>query len=280
MNYGELQKLYPDFKIPYEKEAPYYIELLLKNDSSLQQKYNDFFALEMAEGDPIRYKFKKFDEIIAYFKTMNWDLNSIPFDHPILNPGYATKEFSNYKPDKFYVSVDLKEANWESFKFGLGIEDKSDFEKWSIKTFDLHHAIARSKSFRQFLFGNTNPKRLQRIQESMMKEIITIFNDDTRIVGKKSDELVFEFDNENYNLVQAMRIIHQIKITHFTVSEHTNLNEFVRVKTIFLPTQEKKLMAVPGNRFFLHYKTLILNEGLDERDTYFINERNLAKWVL
>src|ERR1700755_1968128 len=101
MNYSELQKLYPDFKIPYEPEASYYIDLLLKNNPTLQKQYCDFLNLELGIEDIVKYKFKKFDEILDYFKTMNWDLNSIDNNSPLLNTKYPSKEFNNYRTDKY-----------------------------------------------------------------------------------------------------------------------------------------------------------------------------------
>lgn len=294
MNYNELQKLYPEFKIPYEKEVEYYIQCLRVNDPTMEEKLNDFTALGFIEPDPVRYKFKKFDEIMAYFKQYNLDMNLLHKDSSLLNSGYTLKEFNNYKSDKFYFSIDLREANWQAFKHAQSLSNKDSFEEFTTKEFDLHPAIARSKSFRQFLFGNTNPKRLQKVQESMMHKIYESLGDElkSKVVGKKSDELLFESDNHHtFEDIELTLFINMsmlnfwIKTTYFTVSEHTNFNEFVRIKKEFPNgnyeiSNKQKLMGVPGNRFFIHYKTLILNDYLDERDLYFVQDKNLAKWVI
>lgn len=297
MNHSELQKLYPDFRIPYEKEADYYLHVLLRNNSKLQKQFDDFTALESEQSDIIKYKFKKFDEIMEYFKSQNWDLNSIDKDSPLLHSGYSEQDFNNYRPDKFYISIDLKEANWQAFIHGLSLSKALDYERWSNFCFSLHPAIARSKSFRQFLFGNTNPKRLQSIQKSMMNEFYNCLSDEWKsfIVGKKSDEILFELPNDwrNYDsddFGEALNMLpYKFKVTLFRVSEYTNFNEFVRIKEVYSVSSdidtphmitERKLMGVPGNRFFIHYKTLILGESLDERDTFFINDKHLAKWTL
>lgn len=285
MNYGELQKLYPDFKIPYEKEAVYYLNLLLNHNPKLQTQYADYIALSAAEPEPGKHKLKMMDIILQYFKNKGWDLNSIDNNDLILNSDYTEKEFNNYKPDKFYISIDLKEANWQSFKFAFALlEGLPDFEKWSIETFALHPAIARSKSFRQYLFGNTNPKRLQRIQKGMMGVVYNSHPYKNYVVGKKADELIFEFDNIP-NFMEEINISWDTKISFFTVHEHKNYGEFVRVKhkyadSTFEHVIETQLMGVPGNRFFIHYKTLILIQQLEERDLYFVNNKHLAKWIL
>lgn len=303
MNYSELQKLYPDFRIPFEKESRYYLELLLKNNNKLNEQFHDFRQTEEVVEDIVKYKFAKFNEIIKYFTDQKWDLNLIDKDSGILNSGYSLKEFADYKPNKYYISVDLKEANWQAFQHAFNLS-LSSFATWSFQTFDLLPAIAKSKSFRQFLFGNTNPKRLQRIQQSVMQKLyLSIYNDKLKfnIVGKRSDELLFEFDEVSENvwdffeelylsfqfksILKSLPITKQFKITCFKVTEHTNFNEFIRIKEVYKDNDfkepgERKLMSVPGNRFFIHYKTLILNEELEERDLFFLNDKHLAQWVL
>lgn len=294
MNYKELEKLYPEFKIPYEKEAEYYLNILMFNKTELQKTFKLFENLEALHPDITKYKFKKFDEIIAYFKTMNWELNNLDNNCSLLNSEYTEKEFNNYKSDKFYISIDLKEANWQAFKMAFGLIDGPNelpaFEEWVTKQFDLHPAIAQSKSFRQFLFGNTNPKRLQRIQKGIMNVVCLSHPYKEFIVGKKPDELIFEFSNLNdfdgYQLSHfADNISYQFKFSFFTISETTNFNEFIRIKNKFTGSNfinllERKLIGVPGNRFFIHYKKLIMGESLDERDFYFVQDKHLAKWIL
>lgn len=294
MNYKELEKLYPEFKIPYEKEADYYLHVMLHGNKKLQQTFALFKELEAKHPEITKYKFKKFDEIIAYFKTMSWELNNLDNNCSLLNSDYSEKDFNNYKPDKFYISIDLKEANWQAFKLAFEVIDGPNellnFEGWSIKQFDLHPCVAQSKSFRQFLFGNTNPKRLQRIQKGMMNIVYNSHPYKDFIVGKKPDELIFEFSNlsefDQFKFSQYIdNIPYQFKFSFFTISETTNFKEFVRIKNKFTGFEfkellETKLVGVPGHRFFLHYKTLILKEPLDERDYYFVVDKQLAKWVV
>jgi hypothetical protein len=295
MNYNELQKLYPEFKIPYEKEWMYYVATLIQNDPLLEQKFNDVRDLINVEVDIVKYKFKKYNEILEYFKKGTWDLNDIDPKDPMFLSAYTEQDFNNYKPGKYYFSIDLREANWQAFKYAFGLTSLTDFEEFSINTFNLHPAIAKSKSFRQFLFGNTNPKRLQQIQKRMMLEIYKSLPDELKdkIVGKKSDELLFESEDssifeppEYSHYVKMHNLGIQTRVTFFMIEEHTNFGEFVRIKKEFQNwnyeiADKRKLMGVPGNRFYIHYKTLILNGELDERDLYFMGDnKNLAKWII
>ena len=65
---------------------------------------------------------------------------------------------------------------------------------------------------------------------------------------------------------------------------HDNYNDHVRIDTVFdtdsLLGKYSELKGVNGNRFFLHFKTLILKEELDERDFLFLNDKHTAKWVI
>jgi len=284
----ELQKLYTDFKIPNEEYFKYYISLILQNKPTLEKHIIDLQDLFNKEESITKYKFAKMQEILTYIKTTFTDISSLPQE--LFTTVYTTKEFNDYKVDKIYISIDLSEANWTAFKSICNVTDLPNFNDWTKQTFNLHPALSESKSFRQYIFGNTNPKRLQKVQENMMQKLYEGLDETfkSKLKGKKSDELVFEFDSfEKVPRVVLPIIsseISKLKTTYFTVSEHVNFKEFVRIKSIYdidgQTVIEKKLMNVPGNRFFMHYKTLILNEELDEKDLFFTNEKHLAKWVI
>ena len=284
----ELQKLYPDFKIPNEEHYQYYIVSVLKSRPNLSKNFAALTELFNLEESITKYKFAKMQEILTYLKTNFADISALPEE--LFKTEYTTKEFNDYKTDKFYVSIDLSEANWAAFKAICNIIELPNFSEWTEKTFNLHPALSNSKSFRQYIFGNTNPKRLQKVQENMMQKLYEGLDETfkSKLKCKRSDELVFEFDSfetvPRVILPIVSEEISKLKITYFTVSEHINFKEFVRIKSIYdIDGQtiiKKKLMSVPGNRFFMHYKTLILNEELEEKDLFFTNEKNLAKWVI
>ena len=45
-------------------------------------------------------------------------------------------------------------------------------------------------------------------------------------------------------------------------------------------TLSKQFLGVPGNRFFIHLKTLLMKMEFEERDLFFENDNKLAQWVL
>jgi hypothetical protein len=42
----------------------------------------------------------------------------------------------------------------------------------------------------------------------------------------------------------------------------------------------KQFLGVPGNRFFIHLKTLLMKMEFEDRDLLFENDNKLAQWVL
>jgi hypothetical protein len=290
MNYSELTKLYPNFKIPVPKFSEYYIQTLLDANVVTNRPIEQLELLYAEVPEVSKYKMKSLDEILLYFKNNSWDLNTIDYDGLVKKCTYTSLEFNDFKSDKFYVSIDLKEANWQSFKYIFDLKLPL-WEEWTKTTFNLHPFISESKSFRQLVFGNTNPKRLQKIQEVMMQNIISYMTTELKeaIVSRKSDELILEF---NY-----LPIVHQfmfenlgkileynIHVNYFKVSLEESCGETIKLKHTFTDLKKKsfttKMISVPGNRYFMHLKTLILKKPVLEKDLYFEQDRRLAQWVI
>ena len=63
-----------------------------------------------------------------------------------------------------------------------------------------------------------------------------------------------------------------------------NFGDSILIKKIYdkkLNTIKAELFGCPGNRFFIHYKTLVLNEELNDLDLLFEPEPGkLAKWII
>lgn len=291
IDYSELTKCYPNFKIPVFEYSDYYIDTLLKAGIVTERPIQQLEALSLDQTNISKYKMSKLDEILNYFKEKEYDLNKLDFESGLFNKGvYSLKDFNNYKPNKFYVSIDLKEANWQAFKRVFNL-DLPDWENWSQQTFNLHPFISESKSFRQLVFGNTNPKRIQAIQKQMMLDICNVMpiNIKEAIVSTKSDEIVLEFDEYPSDHLFMFNYFgkvlnYKISIDIFTIELVKSFGEMVRLKNIFTQMDkvisETKMINVPGNRFFIHLKNLILKQKLDQKDLYFENDNKLAQWVI
>ena len=195
------------------------------------------------------------------------------------------------------VSFDLKEANYSVLKsFNVNSEFPNTWNEFLSKLY-VPEALKQSKSFRQFIMGNLNPTRNQKVQTIKIREVIDqlirLGVDDNQIVFISSDEIVVclsENDIKNKLWVHLSEInnkIHpfELRAKIFKLDE---IAPNVLIKTyysspVFTDTileTHKELYGVSGNQFYLNFKKFILNEAIDDRDIMFILENKIAKWVI
>jgi len=143
-----------------------------------------------------------------------------------------------------YISIDLKKANVQAFNyvspefFGQKIDDDHTvdqvYEAWIKKHTEgkktLSWYVPQSKYIRQVIFGNCNPKRQIRIEESLVCEagklVIGWLKKGHEVVEIGSDEMVLkvpelELDEKNYKKLEET-ILHvlgvQVKIEPYKLS--------------------------------------------------------------
>jgi hypothetical protein len=290
MNYGELQKSYPEFKIPVLAHAEYYIDTLVRAEYVNTRPIELLKTLE-ANQDLYLKKREFINATLDFFTQQGWTFTAASNDTTPLTlkaAEYNLLEFSSFKEDKLYVSIDLKAANWQAFQYYFNL-NLSDWEVWLIDSgLRPHSFYAESKSIRQLIFGNTNPKRLQTIQRGMMQTLIdnlsTFYKN--KIVSRTSDEIIIELSTieEAYGIqfyVNATPF--KFKTSFFKMQKVTNFNETVNLKTTISSEGKelsKRIVNVPGNRFYIHLKTLLMNEDVDKRDLLFEHDKKLAQWVI
>jgi hypothetical protein len=284
MNYQEFSKLYPEFKIPCQDYAKYYVDTLCQLnicDSSKVQLLKDF---EQLGFDFYKYKKDTLDEILDYLRQ--FDFTSLP-PEKLIND-YELIDFGNYKPNKFYVSIDLSEANWQSFKFAFDLQ-LPKWSEWVEKEFLIHPLFSESKSLRQLIFGNTNPKKIQIIQKVLMTKITSILHSEIKghIVGRSSDELILEFNEfpaiHTFYFGSLKRNSNvDCKVSYFKMDFINSFDEIIKIKTT-LSTKNtiisNSLVAVPGNRYFIHLKNF-RNLPITKEDLTFFLDKKKAQWIL
>lgn len=294
----ELQTLYPKYKVPFNKEQEYYLNLQM--DDTLPYILDSLLELEnqVAPLTISKYKLQKMDEILLDFKESRYTETLKNLDFAFIdsqNLDLNTNEFGNFKTDKVYLSVDLVQANWNTFKKYTGLNSPLAWDEYMVK-YNLHESIAKSKTFRQYVLGNTYPSRLQKLS---LYEIVKVKNkllselNDLNIVSTNADELILEFNSLSFEtLSKITNILHSLKdeiktkISVFGIQEvKNNFGDFVRIKREYnspnmIKCTKIELRGVPGNRYFLHYKTLIKQQELDDRDLVFLQDKKLAKWII
>ena len=287
-HYKELMRLYPKIRIPYLDQAIYYLLELSLTDASIGEITADFQDCVKKHGDVTSYKMKKMDEILKYFKDDtdlmdNFNNATLPTQEDLKSP--YPKSFGNWKPEaeKFYVSVDMNAANWSVFCENAKVPDKPKWIDFVTEKFDLHPCIAKSKSFRQFVLGNMNPRRQQSFQKAFMIELAGVYTafGVPEPVMLSADEILFEIPSGmSYFCPKFDESKYGIKETTYCMEIHDSYGERVLVKRN-LNTNHRELFSIQGTRFFIHYKNIILNKPVEDRDLYFEPEpKRLAKWVI
>ncbi len=301
----ELEKLYK-ITIPVEEYFDYYVYTLLNSNeftSFLPKAIENLCDLENSlenytSSSVSSYKMKKLDEMVKYidetetYKKFNTcDLGKLPAWKSKDERGTHFLQHDKYT----FVSFDLPSANFMSMthEFDTSNELCRSWEEL-CKKFDLHPAIKNSKSFRQFVFGNLNPKRCQTIQQSFMTNTISIITpllDMHKLIYISSDEIIFAITKNSglhdvcflKNVFMNTKIPYIFKPTIFNIEPVEEKSTKIFVKVLLdenLDIKHKQLVGCPGNQFFIYFKKYILNEPIDEKDLFFMNDKKLAKWVI
>ena len=270
-----------DLNVPSFEDFHYY-----KHQFSRLARWKDMDNLiklyENAENeieDMFRYRLDKIEEIINYIKTTRAyndmvDDNLIP-DYPI-NKNYEYLEGVNY------LSIDLKMANWQAikkydpdFRNELGT-NYSDL----LNKFDVPEVFHKSKHFRQYIFGNLNPKRQIKMQRVLVQDIFNALSKyNLKVEFIKNDEIIYSFDK----IEDVREIIESLDGEDFNVKAFTIKKvENFRINQYLCKDNGEILHSEPvgcnGHKFFMYLKKYIFNEPYDVRDLYFRMDGELAIW--
>ncbi len=81
--------------------------------------------------------------------------------------------------------------------------------------------------------------------------------------------------------LDSLNWIVPVKFSIYDVKIHNNFGDVVIVKEFLDENWElkyKSLYGVNGHRFYIHFKTLVLEEPLDDRDMLFKLESKIFRW--
>lgn len=296
--------------IPVDKHFDYYIKTLIKSgDSSLEKKLESYEAFEKivssAYDEKMRW-FGKLTSIIestqAYSRLKNLDV--ISYESFNKAPEYGQfNRINDYANEKFnFVSFDIVSANFQTLK----LFDKENELSNSWDDFLFKHEVPEifrlSKSFRQYIFGNLNPKRYGKIQNHIMNKLHYYFMNENidipPLVMKSNDELVyalpsaseinnhpdyFEFscmmDTKLLNMYYQTRYSEDIK---FKMTDYSlkPIGKQKYLKTEITNDDDKKtLVGVEGNQFYMYLKKYVIEEHLNNVDKLFTNDGKTAMWI-
>lgn len=296
--------------IPVKEDFEYYIDTLRKSqefEKTLSEetlsKFSDFEQwLFKKELNIYKYKMHCLDVIKNYI--IQTDAYKSLIEASLSKDKIESRDWTNNVDDhQTLVSLDFRSANYGILK-ALDLKDELK-ENWTAlcKHLDVHEVLGSSKSFRQLVFGNTSPKRLQTFQQQKIMQLLEYLKTvwkvkDENFVFISHDELIFKVKDANsvhflihHALESAEKLVDMsIRCTVFS-TEKIKKNVFIKTLHGINPSfnnhgqyyftdEYKTLHGVPGNKFYMYFKTHILKESYDDRDLIYFNDGELCRWVI
>jgi len=257
-----------DISVPDYDHFDYYVGQLSKLN-----KYNNLKELislyEKAEeelGDLYEYRMKKSSDIIEFLQGTR-AYNDLSLDNLIKD--YPTSKTFQYEEDKKYISIDMRKANWtvlKSYDPPFVNELPNSYDELLDK-FGMPDVFKKSKSLRQYIFGNINPRKQAKAQRVIVQDLI--------------NQLIYSYSDINYLKDNVLSKIDTSKFKS-KLFKIERVEDF-RIDFIMDESEQilyKEMVGCNGNRFFLLLKKYIFEESFDIRDLYFRVDGNIAIWKI
>jgi hypothetical protein len=267
-----------DLNVPNEEHFDYYINQLSKTSrfSNIYELYNQFLLIEGID-DFYEFKKRKSFEIIEFIKNTNAFIE-LSYDKNLLD--LPTNKNFTYEEGVNYLSVDIKSANWVSLKRYDQDNQLGDNYIELLSKFDMPEIFSNSKYLRQFIFGNVNPKKQQKVQRNIIQNVVRQFSSLLSVECVKNDEVIFSFDSfdEIKDIISKIdsnvyktKLFQIERVEDFRIDSHFDQDENLLTK---------EMVGVNAHQFYLKLKQYITKEKIDLRDLYFKQDGKLALWVI
>ena len=286
--------------LPVREFAPHYLDMWFKFQPKLQSRYEEFlqyvqWCKELGYG-PVNYKQEIAAPLIKqYLFDQGVELKTDHSEHV-----FRKKDARNSCHGTVLLSLDIVSANYSVLRNLSASQGLKMHDSWSdmCHALGIHEVLGASKSFRQYVFGNFNPKiwaKLQKVAIAQLLNLIPIDEDDLIFISH--DEVVVRVDIPTSAFVMDVckRMLDDtgiaVKGTWYTTNGlHDRYVHGLRteghVRTEFdwrdgeLQATKKKLVGVSINNFYAYFRNVMLNEELEEKDLIFMVEKVMAKWIL
>ncbi len=289
--------------VPIPEEQDYYFNLLQNSPqySWLSTVLDSFFLWEEINDYDhdrlIQDKEKCFQSLLTTLQNSRsfFNLQEIQSFGP-----YNEKKFSFIQPENYYLSLDLKSANYNLFcsldpnfaqHYGLTWED-------FCQNCQISSVLISSKPFRQYVFGHLNPNKIQKLLLSNLAPLSNCFmNHGFSLSAVTADEIILDLGSKPEPIAQKFCAAQNLVLDYsfsfpyrLTIFRHIKINQFAKdlaCREIYqiddsqnLILQYKKLFGAPGNMFYFLFRKFVLNQEPQDLDLYFKTDGLVAKWVL
>lgn len=275
--------------IPIVEYADYYIKQLARSPeyAHLPGLVEEFKGWQnRCQGSIGQTRNQTLERLIEYLTNTNAcnDLRLRPMPPAVPTTCDQRTAFSD---GRWLISLDLIQANFHTFK-ALGLPH----DTWEQLCTDqeIDPVLAKSKRFRQMVFGYLHPKRNQRLQSQqtqLMWAFLETCGADVVKVFQEHDELILASDQPVEKLIQWAReavaqvqdypvrlSLHQkwpiVDEGHQYLVSHHDLDTLRRTHS--------SLFGVPGTRYHYIFKKYILAEPATHLDRLFEVDGHLAAW--
>jgi len=112
--------------------------------------------------------------------------------------------YSNTNVNSVYISIDIKEANYQIFKMFDIVKDDTYYD--FVGKYTKYEHLKNNKQLRQVIFGKLNPKRQQLYQRYVMKKLYDLLGEhlECEIYYYTSDELIVKINTYNNTSIQSV----------------------------------------------------------------------------
>jgi hypothetical protein len=198
---------------------------------------------------------------------------------------------------ELFISIDMVRANFNTLR---RFDDEGALgQDWPTlcQKLGVDPLLIDSKSFRQIVFGNLNPKLSQRLQHAVMSALLGSLVEagvdvERDVAFLSHDEIVLACGpqtSETDKLSYFLGILDQQTFerpTRITLLRHESLDRD-RVREVVydrrpdggIAVRFARLFGVPTHQFYVYLKRDILNEPVEAHDRYFWSDSRLAMWV-
>jgi hypothetical protein len=203
---------------------------LFKRTLNNFEHQEDFFTHASNFSDTIINHIQNKD---SYKNLNNFDMKKYNTIHDI----GQQKLYQQDNAEKNFISIDLKKANFQAFKFFDSdiVDNCESYEDFVQKTVEnSHEYFYKSKQIRQVIFGNLNPKRQQKIQKYLisliLESLLKAGMDKDSLFSSSSDELVVSENLDHIYLGKGIKkeeVLDALKNNETTNSLDLHIENFV-----------------------------------------------------
>lgn len=300
----EFEKLFK-LNFPVIDNYQYYINTLSKSEEFewVEKKLTDFNKY-VEDVKQLGYEYSKSYKLdYAFSKMKKYIIDSKAYknmqDTPLSNVFLRSKDELRNNDGELLLSIDFNAANFNTLKIFDKENELGDTWLDLCEKLNIHPVLAGSKSFRQYVFGNTNPGRLTKIQHSniliIIDELLKSSLKEENLIFISHDEMIIKLNQDKtlastqavffHNLVNSIIDKKAINMkTHKKVFSNTGIGKGMCIQTVYnvkltgLSENYKTLFKVPGNKFFKMFKRYILCEPIEKRDLMFESDGEIAVW--